>query len=174
MGLLSDSHGDADVTRRAVQMLLDAGADRLLHLGDVNTVQVLDALAVHFPEGHPEAGQRVPVHVVFGNTDYDAASFARYAAGLGLIVDHPTGRLMLEGKLIAFTHGHLGADMDAAVADGCDYLLHGHTHLADDRTVRGTRVICPGALTRASPLTAATLDLKSGKLDMITVPGGRG
>lgn len=174
LGLLSDSHGDAEVTRRAVELLLADRADVLIHLGDVNSESVLDALAVIFPMGHAEAGGRVPVHVVFGNTDYDTAPLSRYAADLGLTVDHPAGRLSLEGKLIAFTHGHLGDVMHAAIADRCDYLLHGHTHLAADSMLKVTRVICPGALTRAHPLTAATLDLSDGKLNMIEVPGGRG
>ncbi|XAL99814.1 metallophosphoesterase family protein [Phycisphaeraceae bacterium D3-23] len=173
LGLLSDSHGDADITRRAVDLLLADRADLLIHLGDVNSDSVLDALAVHFPDGHPDAGGRVPVHVVFGNTDYDTAAFARYAADLGLSVDHPAGRLSFDGKRIAFTHGHLDDAMHAAIADGCDYLLHGHTHLAADNTINDTRVICPGALTRASPLTAAILDLSDGKLDLIEIPGGR-
>ena len=174
LGLLSDSHGDAAVTHRAVALLLAAGVDRLLYLGDVGTEQVLDALAVAYPPTHPEQGQRVPVHVVFGNTDYQPEPLIRYARDLGLTVDHPAGRLDLDGKTLAFTHGHLGPVMDQAIHDGCDYLLHGHTHLAADHVVRKTRVICPGALTRAQPLSVATLDVKDGTLRTIPLPGGVG
>ena len=173
LGLLSDSHGDADITARAVELLLQDGADLLIYLGDVCAEQVLDALAVSFPDGHDKQGGRVPVHVVFGNCDYEPAPLGRYASDLGLRVDHPAGRLQLDGKSIAFTHGHLNDVMRAAIQDRCDYLLHGHTHIADDTTLNATRIICPGALTRAHPLTAATLDLSNGKLHMITIPGGR-
>ena len=83
LGLLSDSHGDAAVTHRAVALLLAAGVDRVLYLGDVGTEQVLDALAVAYPPTHPEQGQRVPVHVVFGNTDYQPEPLIRYARDLG-------------------------------------------------------------------------------------------
>ncbi|MFI4862286.1 MAG: YfcE family phosphodiesterase [Phycisphaerales bacterium JB063] len=174
LGLLSDSHGDANITRLAVDRLLDEGIDLLIYLGDVNSEAVLDALAVHFPESHVEVGVRVPVHVVFGNTDYEADALSRYAVDLGLNVDHPAGRLVFDDKHIAFTHGHLEAPMHAAVQDQCDYLLHGHTHEAADNMINDTRVICPGALTRASPLTVATLDLSDGKLDLIPISGGRG
>lgn len=172
LGLLSDSHGDAAVTRRAVALLLEAGVDRLIYLGDVGTEGVLDALAVAFPDDHAQRGGRVPVHVVFGNTDYQPQPLIRYAQDLGFTVDHPAGRLALDGKTIAFTHGHLGGVMDQAVADGCDYLLHGHTHLAADDMADRTRVICPGALTRARPLTVAVLAVGSGVLQTIPVPGG--
>lgn len=174
LGLLSDSHGDAVITHRAVAMLLERQADRLVYLGDVGTVQVLDALAVTFPEGRAEEGRRVPVHVVFGNTDYDPGPLDRYALDLGFTVDHPAGRLTLDGKTLAFTHGHLSDVMHGAIADGCDYLLHGHTHLADDATIEQTRVICPGALTRASPLSVALLEVGSGILHTIPVPRGLG
>ena len=175
LGLLSDSHGDAAVTRRAVGLLLAAGADRLIHLGDVGTAQVLDALAVVYPPAHPEAGQRVPAHVVFGNTDYDEPGpLARYAQDLGLAVDHPAGHLTQSGRSITFTHGHLSTIMDQAVHDGRDYLLHGHTHLAADRVIRSTRVINPGALTRARPLSVAVLDPGTGSLQTLVVPGKSG
>lgn len=174
LGLLSDSHGDTAVTRQAVALLLAAGVDMLLHLGDVGTEGVLDALATAFPDDHPRRGEPVPVHVVFGNTDYQPQPLIRYAQDLGLSVDHPAGRLELDGKTIAFTHGHLGDVMDRAVADGCDYLLHGHTHLLADEMADQTRVICPGALTRARPLTVAVLAVGSGVLQTMPVPGGAG
>ncbi len=174
LGLLSDSHGDAAITRLAVDRLLDAGADRLIHLGDIETEQVIDALAVAFPDSHASAGERVPAHLVFGNCDYQPGPLTEYARTLGLSVDHPAGRLKIAGRVVAFTHGHLGAVMDRAIADGCDYLLHGHTHLAADALVRATRVINPGALTRAQPLSAAVLDLGSGELQTLVLSGGSG
>lgn len=174
LGLLSDSHGDAAITRLAVDRLLAEGIDRLIHLGDVGTEQVLDALAVVFPEGHPFAGRRVPAHVVFGNCDYQPGPLIDYGETLGLTIDHPEGLLEIAGKSVVFTHGHLGAVMDRAIHDGCDFLLHGHTHLAADAVVRETRVINPGALTRARPLSAAVLDLGSGELQTLVVSGGSG
>ena len=68
IGLLSDSHGRASTTRRAVQVLLERQVHRIVHLGDIGTVEVIDALV----ENLDEAGRvKPPVHVVFGNTDWD-------------------------------------------------------------------------------------------------------
>ena len=46
IGLISDSHGDAPITRRAAELLARRGADLLLHLGDVGNEAVIDALLV--------------------------------------------------------------------------------------------------------------------------------
>jgi len=167
IGLLSDSHGRAATTQRAVRLLLDKQVDLLLHLGDVGTVDVIDALI----EQIDEAGDLDPqVHAVFGNCDWDADAMARYADSLGVAVDHPVGRLKVDGKTLVFQHGHQEAAMDQALAEGVDYLCHGHTHRQRDERVGETRVINPGALFRAAHYTVAVLDVGKDELKFYTVP----
>ena len=91
IGLLSDSHGRAATTRRAVEVLLAQGAQRLIHLGDIGTVEVIDALCVTLPE----SGTQIPAHLVFGNTDWDTDALAEYAQDLDIAVAHPVGRIPL-------------------------------------------------------------------------------
>jgi putative phosphoesterase len=159
IGLLSDSHGRAAVTRRAVERLVEAGAERLVHLGDVETVEVIDALLVG-----------VPAHLVFGNVDWDHESLARYAHRVGVDVQHPAGRLELDGRVVIFTHGDRTALMQDAVREQADYLCHGHTHLQRDERVGETRVINPGALNRAAAYSVATLDISRDELTFYPVP----
>ncbi|MCK4872067.1 MAG: metallophosphoesterase family protein [Phycisphaerales bacterium] len=161
LGLLSDSHGDAETTCRAVDLLIEAGATMLIHLGDIEHESVIDALAT-------EAD--IPVHLVFGNVDWPTARFTRYAELLGIHVDHPCGRLTVDGKQIVFHHGHEYRCIEAALSDGVDFLLHGHTHVARDDVIAGTRVINPGALHRVSERTVALLTPRNGRLRFITVP----
>lgn len=156
LGILSDSHGHADRTRRAIEALQAAGATRFLHCGDVETEQVLDQLA------------GLDAHVVFGNCD-PARPLARYAERLGLQVHHPMGRMEVDGRTLAFTHGDDPDLMQAAIDEGADFLLHGHTHVRADRQVEATRVINPGALHRANPFTVALLVPATGELRWITV-----
>jgi putative phosphoesterase len=146
LGLLSDSHGRADATARAVRLLLDHGATMLIHLGDVGSVEVLDELVGH------------DARVVFGNCDHDEGRLARYAQSVGVVVDHPVGRLSLGGRSIVFTHGHLPHVLREAIAGGAAYVLHGHTHEPRDERIASTRIINPGALFRARRHTAALLD----------------
>jgi len=166
LGLLSDSHGNAIRTAHAVALLVDAGADMLIHLGDINSTSVIDALVTFLPG----TTEQVETRIVFGNTDWDADAMGHYATGLGIRVDHPAGRIEAEGKTIAFTHGHLDSVMRQAVAEGVDYLLHGHTHEQADNCAGATRIINPGALTRAIRYTVATLRPDSGELTVIELP----
>ena len=165
IGLLSDSHGRAVITRQAVAALLQHDIDLILHLGDIGTVEVIDALAVN----QPGNGSRVPARIVFGNTDMDTAGLGRYARGLGVQVDHPAGRVELgEGELV-FCHGHQRALLDAAIEGSTRYLCHGHTHVVTDTRVGATRIINPGALCRATAYTVAVLDTASDELQIIEV-----
>lgn len=163
LGLLSDTHGRADTAELGVQLLIDHGADVLIHLGDVGSVGVIDALAAV----HPRTGEPVAVHLVFGNTDWEARSLGKYAAGLGMRVYDPAGQIEVDGRSIAFSHGHLGAVMQRLLADEPDYLLHGHTHTLIDERQGRTRVINPGALFRASRHTVALLEPGSDTLTVV-------
>lgn len=157
IGVLSDSHGRVETTRRAVGLLLGRGVDLLLHLGDIGSEGVIDELVGY------------PARIVLGNCD-DERALGRYAALMGVKPDHPAGRLEIDGKTIIFTHGHLPGVLDDAVREGADYVLHGHTHEVRDQRIGRTRVVNPGALFRADRYTAAVLDPATDGLEIIQVP----
>lgn len=165
LGLLSDSHGRHERTARAVAQLVDAGVDLLIHLGDVNTTEVLDALLYRVVDDRPSP----PVRVVFGNTDWQVDEFTAYAERLGLTVDHPVGRLEIDGKIVVFQHGDHYQAMEEALADGVDYLLHGHTHDARNEKMGRTRIINPGALQRARRYSVAILDIARDEVEFLEV-----
>lgn len=167
LGLLSDSHGRASTTQRAVDLLIESGAETLIHLGDVGTVQVVDALLAQ----NPVTGQPIEVHLVFGNTDWDARALGAYARELGMHVHEPGGVIEVDRMKVAFTHGHVDAVMQQLLADEPDYLLHGHTHRAIDTHKGSTRVINPGALFRASKYTVATLIPSTGRIELLELNG---
>jgi putative phosphoesterase len=159
IGILSDSHGRADTTARAVTLLREAGAEMLLHLGDIGNEAVIDELIDQ------------NARIVFGNCDWDERTLAGYAELVGVAVDHPLGEVEANGKRIVFTHGHLRNLYEQALADAPDYLLHGHTHEVRDERVGSVRIINPGALFRAAEYTAAILDPGRDELRIIGVSG---
>ncbi len=165
IGLLSDSHGRAITTRNGVAALLDEGAELLVHLGDVGTVDVIDALAVNLPG----TVRQIEAHLVFGNTDWDAPALAEYAADLGIRVDDPIGRIHLPSGELVFCHGHMPGDLQQALAEHVRYLCHGHTHRTMDIHQGPTRVINPGALFRATDYTVALLDTDTDELRFLRV-----
>ncbi|MFW6031793.1 MAG: metallophosphoesterase family protein [Phycisphaeraceae bacterium] len=159
IGLLSDSHGQAPTTHQAVEVLLGRGAELLIHLGDVGSAEVLDALA-----RPAEGGGMVETHVIFGNSDWDERALSRYAADLGLQVDHPAGRIELAEGPLVFCHGHQHEVIRRALAEPVRYLCHGHSHRAEDRREGETRIINPGALFRARRYSVAVLDTDADQL----------
>ena len=115
IGLLSDSHGEAARTGRALDLLLDRGADLLIHLGDLGSEAVVDRLA------------GLPAMIVLGNVD--PPSLGRYAEWLGIAMDGRAVHLQVGGRRLAATHGHLEEVWTDLVATAPDYLLHGHTQI---------------------------------------------
>ncbi len=156
VGILADSHGRVEPTRAAVAMLLERGCSILLHLGDLGSDAVIDELVGH------------NARIVLGNCDEN--DLGRYAAIVGVVNDHPIGRIEVEGRSIAFTHGHIEDAMRAALRDKVDYLLHGHTHETRDERIGATRIINPGALHRAARYTAAVLEPAADRVEILDVP----
>jgi putative phosphoesterase len=160
LGILSDTHGDAQRAGRAIELLRARGATRIIHLGDVGSEAVLDQLA------------GLDASVVFGNCD-DTRSLRRYADVLGIAVVHPAAiiEVKAEGRSVrvGLTHGHLADEVDRLFAAEVDVLLHGHTHEPRDERIGPTRVMNPGALHRANRKTALLLDLDSGEAEWIEV-----
>jgi putative phosphoesterase len=159
VGILSDTHGHVKRTVRAVQILLDRGAEQLVHCGDVGGTEVLDCLAGH------------PATFVFGNNDLDRAELERYARDIGITCGGIEGRLNFGAKRGIVTHGDdPGIVRKTLKAQAVDYLFLGHTHERLDHREGRVRVINPGALHRVDERTVAVLDTVADKLEFVVVP----
>jgi len=167
VGLLSDSHTKATRTAVAAHMLLDAGADVLLHLGDICAVDVLDALA-DAVQSYNNSGSSI--RVVFGNMDLEASSLRVRARERNIAVDHPVGVYEIAGRLLWTHHGHNSRVEQWAIDSGAAYFCHGHTHEQRDERISATRVINPGALHRAPSYTVVMLDVETDALECLIVP----
>ena len=158
IGVLSDTHGRADITRRAVDLLKSKGAELLIHCGDVGGPQVLDAML------------GLPASFVLGNCDDDVYTLKQHAATLGIRFYDRLGRLTAGDKIVTFLHGDDSAKMKSLLdAQDCDLLLHGHTHIADIHDVGRIRVINPGALQRAAVKTVALVNSDSRAVEFLKV-----
>lgn len=158
LGILSDTHGRADAAAAAIALLKARGAAMFIHCGDVGSQQVLD----HF------VGLRACF--VWGNCDYDRANLERYANALGITCYGSFGDLELAGQRIALLHGDdYRLKQRILEEQRHDYLLQGHTHVAEDQRIGRIRCINPGALYRANPKTAALLNLETDACEWLTV-----
>lgn len=143
LGLVSDTHGL--VRPEALEAL--RGVDRILHMGDVGTPEVLERL-----------GEVAPITAVRGNVDKGAWARALpetevvEADGLFLYLLHDIDRLDLDPEAAGF----------AAV-------LHGHSHRPRDATIRGVRYLNPGSigpLRFRLPVALALATVRDGTLDV--------
>lgn len=161
VGILSDSHGDAEATARAVALLEGRGARKLFHCGDLCGEGVLDALAGH------------DCLFVWGNCDDPSSTLRRYVEHLELTWPRPPVRVRVAGKHIALYHGHEAGFAEAAREPGLDYCFYGHTHRHADRREGGCRFINPGALYRAPIHTVCLLDLATDALTFLRLETGQ-
>lgn len=159
LGILSDTHDQFTRCEQAVKLLQAAGAEAIVHCGDLTEANIIEVCAV------------LPFYFVLGNNDYDNVPMLREVAKqIGATYLELGGVIEFADKKIAVTHGHLTSEVRRLLALQPDYLLSGHTHVAEDRCVDHTRRINPGALHRARNFTVALLDLDSDELTSISVP----
>jgi putative phosphoesterase len=158
IGILSDTHDQLERTQTAVATLIQAGAELLIHCGDLTTPPI-----VHACTG-------LPACFVFGNCDHDPAQ-------LRAAIERTGGRCLERGGLItvgqhriAVTHGDSRLEVRRLLALEPDYLLTGHSHAPSDGREGRTRRINPGALHRAAVWSVAVLDLQTDHLAMLTIP----
>ena len=161
LGLLSESHGDVAITQTAITKLLNESVEAILHCGDLETEAVLiEMIALcHAPA--------IPIYAVLGNVDLWNNALKDFPQDELLQVARRID-LNLAGHSIRIIHGDDTMRLSQSIeSDRFNFIFTGHTHRANDETIGNTRVINPGALTRASLLSCATLDLSSGELNYI-------
>jgi putative phosphoesterase len=159
LGILSDTHDQAARTAEAVKLLHQAGAETLIHCGDVTRADILSLCTGR------------PLYFVFGNNDFEEELRPAAQAMVGVNCLGHRGLVELVGKRIGVTHGHLRKEVHALFSEAPDYLLTGHSHIAADERHGKIRRINPGALYRARQFTVALLDLKTDQLRFLQVPG---
>lgn len=148
LGIISDTHGQTANARRAVHLLESLEAETIIHCGDIGSPWI------------PSLFSPWPTHYVFGNVDEDRGELRAAIADAGHVCHDRFGTLDLDGVKIAFLHGDDGARLRATIDSGdWDLVCFGHTHRAEQRRVRRTLALNPGALYRASPHTLAIVDL---------------
>lgn len=115
IGVVSDTHNHLRNVGRIVELLNQAGVERVVHTGDITQAKTLEVLR------HLEA----PVHGVFGNND-ERQTLAEAAQRHGMSLTEPPLELHWAGRRIVVVHDPL--DLRHAVRDAHAVALHGHTH----------------------------------------------
>ena len=116
IGVLSDSHDNLTLLRRAVTLFNDMKCDLVIHAGD---------LVAPFAAAELR-GLRAPVKAVFGNCDGERAGLVRAFEGLGEIREAP---FTFAHAGLRFLVSHLDSPLAGYLARfPCEVAVHGHTH----------------------------------------------
>ncbi len=158
IGILSDTHNNIEVTRRAVSLFREQKVEIIVHCGDLTSPKML-ALFEGFD-----------CKIVLGNGDIDVEDFNAESKRLGFGPIECQCSFKADGKKIIIFHGHDVPQFRNAVASGnYDYVIKGHTHCFENYISNNTRVINPGSLYGAEEFSVAILDTKTGKVERLSV-----
>jgi putative phosphoesterase len=141
IGLISDTHG---LVRPEV-MTAFKGVDRIIHAGDIDQPQVLEALE-----------EIAPVRTVRGNMDY-----GRWAQKLPL-----ADTIEIEGLFLHVLHDLQRMGLDPLAGD-ISAVISGHTHRPLIEEKQGIIYINPGSAgygRSGQPVTVARLSISRSKL----------
>lgn len=161
--IVSDSHDRADALAQAVREAKAAGAEAVIHCGDLIGAQTVK----------PALAQGLPMHLIHGNNVGDTEALHRQSrASGGLLQYHGAdARLELAGRRVFVVHYD---DYGYAVACTGEWSLVccGHSHRAEVRKVTGvngkeTWLVNPGTVAGLSaPATWMLADLPAMRFEL--------
>ena len=151
IGILSDTHNNADKIRKSIDFFNLRQAEFVLHAGDFS---------------YPVSAQyflklKCPFIAVFGNNDFDTYGLKKAISPFGNIYNAPY-EFVLDNKTFLLTH-HLYTQTKKF-----DYIIYGHTHKPSIIKISGTILINPGeaAGRRYGKSTIAMLDTQKNRAEI--------
>ena len=102
LGILSDTHDRLLRTHAAVRLLVESGAEVLIHCGDITIPEVVYELAP------------LPSYFVFGNCDFEQEELRRCDRTIGGTCLERGGLIELGGHRMAVTHGDSSQELDCS------------------------------------------------------------
>jgi uncharacterized protein len=161
IAIVSDTHGQLRGTLEAIREIEKRSPDLVLHCGDIGSPAIVPLFV----------GRET--RFVFGNVD-EPGTLRAAISDAGLTCDELFGELDVEGKRIAFLHGHDERRLREAIGSGAyDLVCHGHTHRRRWELVGKTWVLNPGAVFRATPHSIAFVTIPDLQAEFVALPAGR-
>ncbi|MBF0382496.1 MAG: metallophosphoesterase [Magnetococcales bacterium] len=133
IGIISDSHDHMDNVRKAVEIFIAKGVEKVFHAGDIVSPSVVNLFA------GLDAG------FIYGNNDGERVAIPKKVEQVnGELGGDVLVRECDEGKIVVY-HGTVPTILNALINCG-DYrvVISGHTHKIVNRLEGNTRVLNPG------------------------------
>lgn len=146
IGVLSDTHDQGDLIRKAVAHFNNEKVEWVFHCGDWVSPFIL-----YFFQG-----LKAPLRGVFGNNDGDKFRHLAFKNKWGIDLEYEERFLEIEidSRRIAIFHGDYPGLVDALVTCGkYDAIFHGHTHQRVNEHIGKTLSLNPGSLMKETSAT---------------------
>ncbi len=159
IGIIADSHDHLIPLRAAIERAKAAGAEALIHCGDLVAPFVLAELRKF--DG--------PVHVVFGNNDGEVHLLTKLAAHTNVEMHGTVAELELGGRKLLATHEQRIAEAFAATGR-YDAVFYGHVHQAGETKVGQTLLLGAGEIMGfKEPPSFAMYDTETNRAERVTL-----
>ncbi len=158
IGIISDTHNDIELVRKAIEIFGEKKVDLIVHAGDITSPKMLSLF------------KGFKCKFVLGNGDIDVEDLNAESEKLGFDRIEKYVTFSADGKKIIAFHGNDIPFFRQAVASGeHDYVIKGHTHIFENYLTGTTRVINPGSLYGADEFSIAILHTESGRVERIRI-----
>ena len=158
IGIISDTHNDLDMIKKAVAIFKEQRVDLVVHAGDLTSPKVVELF------------RDLPCKFVLGNCDIDSEAISAKANELGFGCVENCCDFTAGDKRILLFHGNDIPLFRKAVASGkYDYIIKGHTHIFENYRSNTTRIINPGSIYREDERTISILDTESDRVTKIKI-----
>ncbi len=148
IAIISDTHENVPMVRKALYALKDYNISFIVHLGDIVCPPMLEEF-----KGYN-------LKFVFGNNDGERQGLVKKAKELGF--EAPDEQIIFEYENKKFLATHIEEFVTSKInSNAFDYVLVGHTHKRKNNKIFNTRVINPGALSFTPEPSIAVLDVKN-------------
>ena len=136
IGVISDTHDQGELIRKAVEYFNSEGVELVIHCGDWVAPFIL-----YFFQG-----LKAPIRGVFGNNDGDHELLRkRFSENKRLELRGNFAEITADGLKIALLHGGDVELLEALIdQERFDVVVHGHTHIAETHRKGKTLVVNPG------------------------------
>ncbi|WP_299237426.1 metallophosphoesterase [Natronomonas sp.] len=137
VGIVADTHDNVPAAEAAMDRFEEAGAECVIHCGDFVAPPLIPALD----------RDGVAVHAVRGNNDGEREGLRDAFEDLeGGTLHGRFAELRLDDRTFAVVHGEDRPVVEALASSGAyDYVVHGHWHVHEKRSVGDAVVVNPGA-----------------------------
>ncbi len=137
IAIFSDSHDQIHHTEQALQQARSAGAEVLLHCGDLSAPFMVARLAQKFTG---------PIHIVFGNNDGDGRLLQTIAAQYPHVTLYGIyAEITVANRSIALIHYPEPA-LRIAQSGQLDLVCYGHNHQKHHEQIGRCHLVNPGEL----------------------------